>query len=110
MSIYCTSLSFDDTWPDEEPAPLLYRRSHVLPSLDDPRGGVFDLAYIPGFITRGGRDDGPKDDEDVWPFLRVSLRGAADEPDTIVLDVNQVRELRDELNGWLRKAGVEGEA
>lgn len=90
---------------------MVYRKSHVLPSLDDPRGGMLDLAYIPGFITRDGRDvDGELDpqceNEGVWPFLRMSLR--PDQPaqldypeDTVVLDRDQVAALRDELTDWL---------
>lgn len=115
MSIYCTFSVFDaDGEGGDYPQPYRYRESHVLPSKDDPRGGFLDLAYIPGFITRDGRDvDGELDpqceNEGVWPFLRFSLRpehdpsavGVEDAEDTVVLDREQVVALRDELNDWL---------
>ncbi len=113
MSIYCSFGMFgDDDGGDDYPPPLIYRESHVLPSSDDPRGGTLDLAYIPGFITRDGRDiDGELDpdceNEGVWPFLRVSLcpgvtAATVDYPqDTVVLDRDQVAALRDELSDWL---------
>ncbi|MBW0088274.1 hypothetical protein I4I73_03465 [Pseudonocardia sp. KRD-184] len=113
MSIYCSFGLFGDDG-DDYPAPLIYRQSHVLPTVDDPRGGTLDLAYIPGFITRDGRDvDGELDpdceNDGVWPFLRVSLRAeqglamveAGEPEDTVVLDRDQVATLRDELTDWL---------
>ncbi len=108
MSIYCSFSGFTDDGGDYPP-PYVYRESHVLPSPDDPSGGFLDLAYIPGFITRDGRDvDGELDpdceNEGVWPFLRMSLRAAgfpADAEDTVVLDRGQVAALRDELTDWL---------
>lgn len=97
-----------DEYGDTYPQPYIYRESHVLPHADDPRGGMLDLAYIPGFITRNGLDvDGEQDptceNEGVWPFLRMSLRPAGwpDGEDTIVLDRDQVAALRDELTDWL---------
>lgn len=78
MSVWCSRLGLSDDWPDERPAPIIYRQSHVIPSADDPRGGSVDLAHLPGFITRDGRDNGTPDDEDRpwWPFLRLSVRPA----------------------------------
>lgn len=75
MSIWASSLIFAE---DEAPAPIIYRQSHVLPSDTDPRGGSLDLAYVPGFITRDGRNvDGEEnpdcDHEGVWPWLRLSV-------------------------------------
>lgn len=101
MSIYCTRLILDDTWGEHQ-SPLVYRRSHVLPHPSDKRGGSLETAHIPGFITRDGRDDQPED-ERVWPFMRVSLTGEGGEPDTVVLDADQVRALRDDLDEWLRR-------
>ena len=100
MSVYCSFGIFDGDDGDY-PAPLIYRQSNVIPTRDDPRGGYLGLGYIPSFVTRDGYDD--KDaDRRCWPYLRVSLRGAA-EPgeDTVVLAADQVRVLRDELTGWL---------
>jgi hypothetical protein len=92
MSIYCTSFELDDEGDEDGrdgPAPLKYLKSHVMPTLDDPRGGSLDLGEIPGFITVDGkcltgkvctRPDIPEDccehaDEHTrWPFLRVSVR------------------------------------
>lgn len=111
MSIWCSFSLFGDEG-DDYPPPYVYRQSHVLPAPDDPRGGMLDLAYVPGFITRDGRDvDGELDpqceNEGVWPWLRVALR--ADQrhahpdqfEDTVVLDRDQVAALRDELTDWL---------
>lgn len=107
MSIYCTFGVFDD-YPDDYPQPFVYRGSHLLPGPGDERGGSLDLAYIPGHITAAGRDDGPDDEEGVWPWLRLFMRPdqrrAAEigQPeDTIVLDRDQVAALRDELDDWL---------
>lgn len=103
MSVYCSFGIFDeDGTKDSEwghPQPYAYQRSHVLPSKDDPRAGHLDLGSIPGFVTRDGRDDQPEDDG-VWPWLRMSLRGSDDEPDTIVLDVEQVDALIADLTVW----------
>jgi hypothetical protein len=56
--------------------PIAYRGSHIVPSEQDERGGSLTMATIAGFITRDGRDDGPEDEDAVWPFLRVSLTPA----------------------------------
>jgi hypothetical protein len=109
VSIYC---SFGVFAAKEEcgdyPPPLVYQRSHVLPAATDPRGGSLDLASIPAFITRDGDgyDETKEDGIGCWPYLRVSLRGpdeAGPYDDTIVLDAEQVRALRDELTGWLER-------
>lgn len=81
--------------------PIVYRGSHILPAVDDKRGGSFSLAEIPGFITRDGRDDGPEDDGSAWPYLRVTMRANdADDCQDVVLDRAQYIELRDYLT-WL---------
>ncbi len=99
-------------------APLVYEGSHVLPSGDFRRGGSLDLACIPDFITRDGRDDaqgsGPKD------WLRLSMTcvesttfyegrpyvaaGSA----TLVLNRRHVTELRDSLTAWLEREPLDG--
>lgn len=101
MSIWC-SFAILDEYAEHGP-PRVYRRSHVIPSPDDPRGARFDLGYIPGFIRRGGLDADVEGIEDIWPYLRVSLTGTDDEPDTVVLDVDQVAELVKELLWWLSR-------
>lgn len=104
MSIWCSDLGFDDEF--ELPAPLIYQGSHVLPDENDPRGGSFDLAHVPGFIgPEGAHVDDP--DETCQPFLRVALHGWDDVRSTVVLDGEQVHRLRDELTVWLARAGVE---
>lgn len=107
MSVYCTFGVFDADGEDHPP-PLIYQRSHVIPSATDPRGGYLDLASIPAFLTRNGDgyDDSKEDGIGCWPYLRVSLKGPVDAgayDDTVVLDADQVRALRDELNDWLER-------
>lgn len=101
MSVYCSFGGYYGDQFGDGQAPLVYRRSHVIPNPDDARGGHFDLGYIPGFIRRDGYDDTMEGIEDIWPYLRVSLNGGEDEPDTVVLDVDQVAQLRDNLTWWL---------
>jgi hypothetical protein len=89
MSIYVTSLDFCGEFEGDDPAPLIYQRSHVMPAAYHRRGGSLDLGEIPGFITVDGkclagkectRPDVSEDcceyaDEPTrWPFLRVSVR------------------------------------
>lgn len=108
MSVYCTFGCFDeDGSKDKEwgyPQPYGYRKSHIIPTREDSRAGYFDLGYIPGFITRDGSDsDDVEGIENIWPYLRVSLRGSHEEPDTIVMDVDQVVELHRELGWWIER-------
>lgn len=103
MSVWASFAIFDGD--EDYPRPLRYRQSHVLPGPDDERGGALDLACIPGFITRGGRDDGPEDDDQVWPYLRVHVTEADDvEGATVVLDRQQVAQWHDELGIWLERS------
>jgi hypothetical protein len=82
--------------------PIAYQGSHVLPSDDDPRGGSLSMCTIGGHITRDGRDDGPEDDDDIWPYVRVSLtEGGEQFCNTVVLDRSQVESLRDYLSDAL---------
>ncbi len=91
MSIYCSGLGFgSDGWAEQPAdAPIVYRKSHVLPSMIDPRGGTLELATIPPWITRdgrclAGRHCDPTDDHagcceyqqqrTHWPYLRVALQ------------------------------------
>lgn len=102
MSIWASFGIFDGE--EDQPRPIRYRRSHVLPSPDDDRAGRLDLALIPGHVTRDGRDDGPEDDDKCWPYLRVSIaEGDDDDGATVVLDAHQVAQLRDELDLWLAR-------
>lgn len=77
--------------------PIKYQGSHVFPSDDDPRGGQFHVAYIPGYIRRDGRD--VVDDDGVWPWLRVSVNG-----ETVILGREQVRAVYADLHEWLEAA------
>lgn len=92
-------------------APIVYEGSHVLPSEDDPRGGGIDVAGIPDFITRDGRDDAPEGALKDW--LRISMdnppshslrEGSPCVPagrSVLLLDRRGVTELRDTLTAWL---------
>lgn len=116
ISIYCSFCIFDGEEPDW-PAPLVYQRSHVLPSMGDDRGGHFHLASIPPWITRDGKclagkecspaafDEGVccenYDGHNYWPYLRVTLSSPIPDEDTCVLDRSQVLALRDALSEWL---------
>jgi len=90
-------------------APIVYKGSHVLPSMDDERGGSVDLALIPGFIQREGRDaERPDNDESsdfpAWPFLRFGVNGEA-----VVLDRAGVELVARQLNDWLAHVDGGGE-
>jgi hypothetical protein len=101
MSVWVTILHLEDD------PPYRYQQSHILPSedgpRDDPGDGLVQLATIPSFITRDGRDDQPEDGAP-WPWLRLSVN----EADT-VLHARQVREVRDALIAWLEQADTSGE-
>lgn len=86
--------------------PIAYQGSHILPSDDDPRAGDFDLAEIPGFITRDGRDD--RDEDSPWPWLRVGADDGkrGDGGVVLLLDVHQVREVWEYLGSWLERVGT----
>lgn len=100
MSVYGTFGVFAED--GEHPPPLIYRQSHVIPSLGDPRGGSFEIGSIPAFLTRDGRDIAA-DEDACWPFLRVSLAATEPGEDTVVLDSRQVIALRDALSEWLQR-------
>lgn len=99
MSVYGSFGDFDDE-EDSFPQPYVYRKSHVIPRSDHPRAGSFDLGQISAELTRGGYDDRVEVADETWPYLRVSLRGSDDEPDTIVMDARQVDALIEVLSGW----------
>jgi hypothetical protein len=107
MSVYCSFGVFDEDGTRDSawgfPQPYGYRKSHILPTADDPRAGSFDLGLIPGFIRRDGDREDLEDEDAAWPYLRVSLTGSDEEPDTIVLDVDQVTSLVEVLNDWLNR-------
>lgn len=84
-------------------SPLLYQGSHVLPSNDDERGGWLDVAGIPDYITRDGRDDAHGTGLKDW--LRL-IMGDQDGKATLVLTRQQVQELRDVLTLWLEREEI----
>lgn len=104
MSVYCSFGVFAaDNEGGDHPPPLIYRQSHVIPNVNDPRGGSFELASIPAFLARGGYDDSKEDGVACWPYLRVSLVASVPGEGTVVLDRDQVQALRDDLDGWLER-------
>lgn len=120
--MYATSLDLCGESEDDEPAPIRYLGSHVLPTPGDERGGSLDLGLIPGFITDNGwclhgvdhtsrtstRDACTCEPLDelpaVWPFLRVGVSDDDEAGCVVVLDHAQVLALRDELTAWLKRA------
>lgn len=100
MSVYA-SFSGVGGLDDDPPLgqPWQYLGSHVLPDVDDLRGGSIGLAFIPGHITRDGRDGQP-DDLTPWPWLRLSVS----DPD-LVLDPAQALHLAAQLTGWAASTG-----
>ncbi|MGW4662795.1 hypothetical protein [Streptosporangium sandarakinum] len=97
MSIYATWLALND---DTQP-PLVYQGSHINPAPDDRRGGSMTFCAIPNHCHPSVRgtdaDDGPSVD---YARLRVTEDG--DEASAIVvLDRDQIAELRDTLTRWL---------
>lgn len=98
MSVWGTILDLDDS---EHGPPYVYQGSHVLPSEDDVRDGVVQLAEVPSHITRDGRDDRPEDGVP-WPWMRLSV-GRED----AVLHARQVRAVYESMGAWLAQA--EGE-
>jgi hypothetical protein len=98
VSIYGSFGVFDGGEPDQ-PAPIVYQGSHILPSTDDPRAGNFDLGLINGWITAQGRT-GPTD-EALWPYLRAGAGDAEGRQVELVFDVEQVEQLHADLGWWL---------
>lgn len=94
MSIWGTICDLEDD------PPYVYQGSHVLPSEDDRRDGVVQLAEVPSHITRDGRDDQPEDGTP-YPWLRLSVNQA-----DVVLHARQVREAYEVMGAWLQQ--VEG--
>lgn len=95
MSIYASIPGIDADTPTGPP--WLYRGSHLLPTVDDPRGGSISLALIPAHITPtldDADEDGPP-----LPWLRVST----DAPDTLI-NPAQARHLADQLTYWADQA------
>lgn len=75
--------------------PLAYQRSHVVPAVDGPRAGNVELATVASHI---GPDRCYRDEDGTHlPFVRLSLRGSKDEPDTVVLDRRHAAELLEAL-------------
>lgn len=137
MSIYATWLSLGETehedgcavWVEVEPGcfehsgkpctcglprcPIVYEGSHVLPSDADRRGGGVDIASIPDFIERDGRDDAQGAGLKDWLRLSVSASPSTTRDRgkpyvrgghvTVVLTRQQVQEVRDTLTSWLER-------
>jgi hypothetical protein len=108
----------DDSDQRELGSPWVYQGSHVLPAVSDPRGGSVDVAAIPAFISRDGRDDGHEGTLKDWLRLSVDSLGSYTEYEgkpyvpagrsVVVLDRMQVRVLRDTLTMWLEREAEEG--
>lgn len=96
MSVWGTILDLEDD------APYAYQGSHILPSEDDPRDGVVQLAEVPSHITRAGRGDQPEEGAP-WPWMRMSLNSQ-----DVILHARQVREVYESMGAWLEQ--VEGRA
>jgi len=84
-------------------APFVYQRSHVMPRLDDERGGDVHLAFIADHIPtpreRLAGIDYVEDREDGslrHPWLRIGVNG-----ETVVLHREQVGRLVTSLQDWL---------
>jgi hypothetical protein len=107
---YSLGPSEDCTCEGKKHAPLIYQGSHVTPTADDPRGGEFDLATIPPHIPPKG-ENYLEDRE--WEYQHGFLRvGMFEDPSTyghdmhtptILLDREQVTELRNHLTRWLKR-------
>ena len=94
MSVYQTI--FDLGLPGSDEKPFVYHGSHIVPNRRNrERGGSIGLGGIRVFVTRNG-DDSKLDSHDWLPYLRVSVGNQ-----TVMLEKEQVAELRDRLNGWL---------
>jgi hypothetical protein len=95
------------------PPPLVYRGSHVNPSVGDPRGGVLLVCGIPDHCHPDARWD---EDDDGRPVEFLRLFASEDETTdggsdpgqaTLVLDLKQVTELRDALTEWIDSRSVD---
>lgn len=85
---------------------LPYYGSHVLPSDEDKADGGLEVAAIPGYIERVGREDEkPLDDDTPWPYLRLCVDFGENNA-AIVLTEKHVTELYDALTYWLEARGV----
>lgn len=128
----CPRLAPDPRYPDEpmsyviddtkdctcNAGPIVYQGSHVLPADGDLRGGVLDLAEIPGYIRRGERTLCPPEGEcgkpwtqccdRVWPWLRLTA-GDPVRAVTVLLDRAQVQAAADYLVGWLERSAPDTE-
>lgn len=94
-------------------SPRPYRGSHILPAENDERRGQVEVGAIPLHVRQGreGIPEEERDMETMLPYLRLtaSPRTLPDfEQETVVLDREQVTELRDALSRWLREATAEG--
>lgn len=81
MSVYATTHQVED--------PIIYDGSHIMPDQDSPRGGAVDVATVPYYLDPPMR------------VVRLSVSENTGPHATVLLDVDQVRELRDALTAWL---------
>ncbi len=107
MSIFGTILGFCPGRADDR-APLVYYGSHVMPRETGHRGGWVDLAYIPGYVTRDGREAEQPDDDSAWPWMRLSTdedprtyQGGVPGRAAVLLDREQVQAIHDATGRWL---------
>lgn len=103
MSVYASIPGIGGDGDDETiGAPWVYRGSHKIPRVDDPRGGEVGMAVIPSFITRDGRDDGPEGAAP-WPWLRLDVV-PANEDNTVLINPAQARHIGQQLIDWAAEA------
>ena len=102
--------------PEDYDAPVIYQGSHVLPDENSPRGGSVDVAMIPDFITRDGRDDAQGTGLKDWLRLSVDSEDSETRYEgvvvvkggraVVVLTRPQVERLRDTLTDWLEREEI----
>jgi hypothetical protein len=103
---------------DDLDAPIIYQGSHVLPELDDPRGGSLDLAHIPPHVRYWRENPDADPESEPWgapvdPFLRISVEEHSDTPRrypgqaTVILTLRQATRLRNELSEFIDYFGGE---
>jgi len=93
---------------ETENPPYVYEASHIIPDKNTERGGDFQVASVPNHV-KTGRLDLDETNENLEKhrvdFLRIDTGEKL--PDgsinwaTIMLDYDQVKELRDTLTTWL---------
>lgn len=91
-------------------APIIYQGSHLLPSMEDPRGGFVDIALIPAHVRYWRENpDAPIESEPDFPpepFIRFGVNG-----EVVVLDERAVTKIHKTLGWWIgaREGRIDGE-